>query len=194
MELDYFDFEVSEEGPLGGQATIPQVIALIHWATDRLDIDATDALTFNFLGATDDEFQALGQAAPVYNTIQRDLKGLRHVLTIISTATLLLAENITNIVTKITEKLGDDQRKTALFQFLYTRVNRVANSSYWDDLRNYFAHLLQHSVFVEHSTFDALKLADSYEKFVRAVDPLANHLFRLDTRQITLVQAKTLNT
>ena len=115
MAPDYYNFHISNTAPPGGEATIQQVIALIHWFIDRLEV-ANDTISFNFLGIPDAEFRALGDAAPIFNTIQQDFLGFKHVLTLVSTATLLHRDNTNSVITKMTESLGNDARKTALFQ------------------------------------------------------------------------------
>ena len=64
MAPNYYNFTVSDVAPPGGDATIQQSLALVHWFCDRLEVAANDLLTFNFLGMSEAEFQALGAAAP----------------------------------------------------------------------------------------------------------------------------------
>ena len=192
MAPDYYNFHISNTAPPGGEATIQQVIALIHWFIDRLEV-ANDTISFNFLGIPDAEFRALGDAAPIFNTIQQDFLGFKHVLTLVSTATLLHRNNTNSVITKMTESLGDDDRKTALFQHLYQRIARTA-TNYWDDLRAFAAHVLHHVIFMETKIFLALRLAESCETFIRNVDPLAGNLYLLDIGEMTLDQAKGHNT
>ena len=106
MAPAYYNFQISNEAPTGGEATIQHVIGLIQLFIDRLEVTVNDVLTFNFLGITEPEFQALGNAAPVFNTIQQDILGLKHVLTLVSMASLLQVNNTNNVITKMTECLG----------------------------------------------------------------------------------------
>ena len=97
MAPDYFNFTISNVAPPGGDATIQAYIACIHWFCDRLEVAAGDVLTFDFLGMSQPEFEALGQAAPIFNTIGQDWLGFKHVLTLVSTAALLTANNTNNV-------------------------------------------------------------------------------------------------
>ena len=94
----------------------------------------------------------------------------------------------------MTESLGNDARKTALFQPLYQRVARPVGSSYRDDIRYFSAYMLHHVIFMETKILLALRLAESCETFIRNVDPLAGNLYLLDTGEMTLDQAKGHNT
>ena len=52
MAPDYYNFQISNTAPPGGEATIQQVIALIHWFIDRLEV-ANNTISFNFLRIPD---------------------------------------------------------------------------------------------------------------------------------------------
>ena len=194
MAPNYLNFTVSDVGPPGGDASIQQTLGLVHWFCDRLEVAANDLLTFNFLDMNEAEFQALGAAAPVFNEIQQDWLGFKHVLTLISTAALLTANNTNNVTAKMEQCLGNDARMTALFQPLYRTIARPAASTFWDDLKNFAAHILHHVIFMEAKIALGLQLADDAEAFIRDVDPLPGNLYLLDTAQITLDQAKAHNT
>ena len=194
MAPDYHNFTISNIAPPGGDATIQAHIACIHWFCDRLEVAAGDVLTFDFIGMSQQEFEALGQAAPIFNTIGQDWLGFKHVLTLVSTAALLTANNTNNVIAKMTECLGDDERKNTLFQPLYRTLARPVASTYWDDLKNFAAHILHHVIYMESKIMLALQLADACEAFIRDVDPLPDNLYRLDTGQITLDEARAHNT
>ena len=59
---------------------------------------------------------------------------------------------------------------------------------------NFAAHILHHVIYMESKIMLALQLADACEAFIRDVDPLPDNLYKLDTGQITLDEARGHNT
>ena len=64
---------------------------------------------------------------------------------------------------------------------LYRTVARPAATTFWDDMKNFAAHILHHVTYMESKIMLGLQLADACEAFIKEVDPLPGNLYLLDT-------------
>ena len=194
--INYGDaYYVSMEPPPGGeQIGEGELLRLIQWVIDRLVENGDGNVRLEFLELPNNTFATLGVQVPILAPVKRNLLGLRHLLQCITQRRLVLADNIASVNAQLNTKFTDAVRVNMLFNFLYHPGHAVANmATGYDHFLEFCKLILLYVRHTEWKCADSIKLAKSYEAYLRIVEPLPDRIHELDNGAISLADLRAIH-